>query len=383
MLQKFIISNYKNFKGDLCIDFTKMSGYQFNLDCISEGTISKMLIYGRNATGKTNLGLAINDIKEMMDEGLSMEVDILNADADEEEVRYEYTFSFDNRELIYLYSKSSEGMLLKEKLYIDAICIYDFDFHEMLYDYKNLILIEADEINIERYLAGQIKEEYEGEVFNLRIPFLKWLIGNVVFDKESIINKLASFIKRMDFITVGTGTGYRRRRWLNYFYRTLDSKDGVQKFETFLNAMGVKCRLKMEKTPDDQLELYLVYEKKLIPFYENISSGTKALMELYRQLFSQVISPSLIYLDEFDAFYHYEMAERVVCYFKNKYPSCQLIFTTHNTNLMTNRLVRPDCVFILSERGTLTSLCNATTRELREGHNLEKMYISGEFKQYE
>lgn len=383
MLQKFLISNYKNFKGDLFIDLTKISGYQFNLDCIYRGTISKMLIYGRNATGKTNLGLAINDIKEMMDEGLSMDTDILNADADEEEVRYEYTFSFDNRELIYQYSKSSEGMLLKEKLFIDTICIYDFDFHEMLYDYKNLIFIEADGINIDRYLDGQIKEEYEGEVFNLRIPFLKWLIGNVVFDKESIINKLASFITRMDFITVGTGTGYRRRRWLNYFYKTLDSKDGVQKFETFLNAMGVKCRLKMEKTPDDQLELYLVYGKKLIPFYENISSGTKALMELYRQLFSQVISPSLIYLDEFDAFYHYEMAERVVCYFKNKYPSCQLIFTTHNTNLMTNRLVRPDCVFILSEKGTLTSLCNATTRELREGHNLEKMYISGEFKHYE
>ena len=43
--------------------------------------------------------------------------------------------------------------------------------------------------------------------------------------------------------------------------------------------------------------------------------------------------------------------------------------TSHNTNLMTNRLMRPDCLFILSRTGTLTSLCNATERELREGHN--------------
>ena len=63
--------------------------------------------------------------------------------------------------------------------------------------------------------------------------------------------------------------------------------------------------------------------------------------------------------------------------------NCQMIMTSHNTNLMTNRLMRPDCMFILSRNGMLTALCNATTRELREGHNLEKMYIRWEFEKYE
>ena len=57
--------------------------------------------------------------------------------------------------------------------------------------------------------------------------------------------------------------------------------------------------------------------------------------------------------------------------------------TTHNTNLMTNRLIRPDCLIILSRSGTLTALSDATSRKLREGHNLEKLYISGEFEKYE
>ena len=77
------------------------------------------------------------------------------------------------------------------------------------------------------------------------------------------------------------------------------------------------------------------------------------------------------------------MAQNVIQFLKKKYPLCQIIMTSHNTNLMTNRLMRPDCLFILSSSGTLTSLCNATQRELREGHNLEKMYISGEFEKYE
>ena len=50
---------------------------------------------------------------------------------------------------------------------------------------------------------------------------------------------------------------------------------------------------------------------------------------------------------------------------------------------MSNRIMRPDCLFLLSTKGNLTPLQKATERELREGHNLAKMYMSGEFEQYE
>lgn len=59
MLREFRLKNYKNFKEEIIINFEKTAGYQFNTDCLSDGVISKMLIYGRNATGKTNLGSAI------------------------------------------------------------------------------------------------------------------------------------------------------------------------------------------------------------------------------------------------------------------------------------------------------------------------------------
>ena len=146
--------------------------------------------------------------------------------------------------------------------------------------------------------------------------------------------------------------------------------------------MGIERRLTLEKLPDEQRVLYFAHEI-LVPFYPNASSGTVALVNLYRRLIPRVWDASFIYLDEFDAFYHYEMAENVIKFFKRRYPKCQIIMTSHNTNLMTNRLMRPDCLFILSSTGTLTALCDATPRELREGHNLEKMYISGEFEKYE
>nr|WP_317283088.1 hypothetical protein [uncultured Sellimonas sp.] len=38
------IKNYKNFKDEICLDFSNTAGYQFSTDCLYDGLISKMLI---------------------------------------------------------------------------------------------------------------------------------------------------------------------------------------------------------------------------------------------------------------------------------------------------------------------------------------------------
>ena len=232
-----------------------------------------------------------------------------------------------------------------------------------------------------RYLQS-LEAGEDDEISESKLPFLRWLISNVALKNDSALIRLSNYVRRMMMITVGNRMQYRFVRLNQGFYESLESPDRLKDFEDFLNAMGIECKLVLKKLPDGQRELYFAH-KQLVPFYENASSGTLALVELYRRLVPKVWDASLIYLDEFDAFYHYEMAENVIRFFKQKYPKCQMIMTSHNTNLMTNRIMRPDCLFILSRKGTLTSLCNATERELREGHNLEKMYISGEFEKYE
>ena len=52
--------------------------------------------------------------------------------------------------------------------------------------------------------------------------------------------------------------------------------------------------------------------------------------------------------------------------------------TTHNTSIMTNDLLRPDCYFLMNGKG-IKSLANCTPKELREAHNIEKMYKAGAF----
>lgn len=384
MLKKFILKNYKNFKDEICVDFEDIAGYQFSTDCIENGMISKMLIYGRNATGKTNLGKAFMDIHSAM-LGSSRYINnrmLLNADSAEDSAMFSYMFQFDNKELIYRYARLSGYELRDEELLIDGTTIFKCDFAVNEYNFDNLKYIDAETANTKRYLQSLDALEETEEITEPKLPFLRWLISNVALENDSILIQLADYIKRMVMITAGNAMMFRPRKLYDIFYESLENQEKLQDLEDFLNTMGIECKLILRKLPDGQRELYFTHEK-LIPFYENASSGTLALVDLYRRLIPKVWDASFIYLDEFDAFYHYEMAENVIKFLKKKYPECQMIMTSHNTNLMTNRLMRPDCVFILSRTGTLTALCNATQRELREGHNLEKMYISGEFERYE
>lgn len=365
MLKKFTVSNYKNFKDEISLDFSKIGEYSFNADCLS-----MRLIYGRNATGKTNFGRALLDIKILLygmfrnDENSVL----INADS-QDTAKFIYEFQFGSDEVVYKYSRFANTELCDEELYINGEAIFKCDFKNSKFDFQGLSIISAETVNTKRYLN---KDEMDNEYV---LPFLRWLINNTAFSDDSVLIQLSKYVRKMGMITVGNDLLYSNRNFLE----NLKNPVYLHNFEDFLNLMGIECKLVLKELPDGQVELYFAH-KKLVPFYSTASSGTLALTSLYQKIVSNC---SLIYIDDFAAFYHYEMAEKLICYFKDKYPECQFIMTSHNTNLMTNKIVRPDCLFILSSRGTLTALCDATERELREGHNLEKMYISGEFEKYE
>lgn len=388
MLKRFVLRNYKNFKEDICVDFGNIAGYQFSSDCVTNGFIGKMLIYGRNATGKTNLGKALMDMRESLfgSERFVRRGAFLNADSAEDRAYFCYVFAIEGCELIYRYARCSNGALGSEELVIDGTTIFKCDFSHKRWEFDHLSHVDAGNVNVERYLQsldGSVNFSGSSELRKeFPLPFLRWLVNNAAFKKDAILMRLIDYVNRMVRIAVGDTMELGSRVVDQGFFASLAEPEALKEFEEFLNMMGITCGLTLKILPDGQSELYFAYEK-LIPFYENASSGTLALVDLYQRFVSVARNASFLYLDEFDAFYHYEMAENVICFLKHKYPKCQIIMTSHNTNLIANRLMRPDCLFILSTKGTLTALCDATARELREGHNLEKMYISGEFEHYE
>ena len=282
MLKKFTLKNYKNFKDEITIDFENIAGYQFNTDCLSDGIIGKILIYGRNATGKTNLGKALLDIGLTMFGGTRYAGNgiLLNADSIEDAAVFQYEFRFGDVDLGYKYSRLSNQELRDEELFIDGKSIFKCNFSSQKYNFDHLNYIDAETANIDRYLQS-LEVGEDDEISEPKLPFLRWLISNVALKNDSALIQLANYVRRMMMITVGNGMRYRFGRMNEGFYESLENPERLKDFEDFLNAMGIECKLILKKLPDGQRELYFAHEQ-LVPFYENASSGTLALAELNR-----------------------------------------------------------------------------------------------------
>lgn len=91
----------------------------------------------------------------------------------------------------------------------------------------------------------------------------------------------------------------------------------------------------------------------------------------------QMEKVSFVYIDEFDAFYHTDLSAAVI---KRviELKDTQAVITSHNTDLLSNSLLRPDCIFKLKDN-QIRPFSELTDKVLREAHNLQKMYKAGAF----
>ena len=80
--------------------------------------------------------------------------------------------------------------------------------------------------------------------------------------------------------------------------------------EKFLNKFDINEKLELKTLPTGKKEIYLQH-KKSIDFITSISSGTKALVKLFIWLIN-IEKLDFLYIDEFDAFYHYELSEKII-----------------------------------------------------------------------
>jgi len=158
---------------------------------------------------------------------------------------------------------------------------------------------------------------------------------------------------------------------------TIINDGNLEDFEKFLNESSVECKLSYIELNGDK-NITFNFGDIQLDFWSIASTGTKSLTLLYfwyKELQKSKFK-SLIFIDEFDAFYHHRLSYSVVKRLIEL--DAQVILTTHDINIMSNDLMRPDCYFIMSQ-SEITSISQKTKKELRVAHNLEKMYRAGSF----
>ena len=364
MLKLFEVSGFKNFHNTFRLDFSDVRDYKFNTECITDGRISKLIMYGRNGIGKSNFGLALfdivlhltsrNDVPNLYDY-------YLNNYADTRYASFHYVFEFGNSVIDYEYRKADAHDLQYEKVLVDGVTLYEYDYVHKTGDLSGVYEI-----------TPTLVFEYIGTDCILR-----YIVNNTMLADTHPLKQMLSFVNRMLWFRVSDENehiGYKNTT--DDYSSFMIDNEWITEFENLLVRAGISCRLIAKESYDGVRRLYFD-GNILLSFFTTASSGAKALYTLYYWLKS-ASDISLIFLDNFDAYYNFELGE-IVTSILLQLSNTQVILTSHNTHLLTNRLMRPDCYFLLAN-DRLVSLANATNRELREGHNLEKLYIGGEFE---
>ena len=364
MLQKFKVQNYKNFRDEFVWDFANTKSYEFNEQLVEKGILKAAIVYGKNAAGKTNLGLAITDITIHLTDFSQASVKkshYKNLLSHNKTACFEYTFCFDDNVLVYFYEKEDRLKLIREVVRINGREVLSADINCA----AKVNLKGAEQLNI--------------DVWNGSISLVKYVAKNTILDKNDINSwtfmQFIRFVEHMIWFSSTEGNMYSGySNFEGSICENIAQMRAIDELQEFLHELGIEVQL-MEKEEGEQKNICCVYKNKIVLFQDVWSSGTRALCFLF-VWYLQMKNMSFVYVDEFDAFYHYELAEAVVR--KLVKSGAQVVFTSHNTDLMTNDLLRPDCYFELKDN-QIKSFSDSTSKALRQAHNIQKMYKAGAF----
>jgi hypothetical protein len=126
----------------------------------------------------------------------------------------------------------------------------------------------------------------------------------------------------------------------------------------------------------------LASEAVILPFDQE-SQGTRTLFELSGLVVAVLKNGGLLVVDELDRSLHPHLALKIVGTFSDPATNpnnAQLIFNTHDTNLLDTRILRRDQIWF-TEKGDdgATRLFPLTDFRARKYENLERGYLQGRY----
>lgn len=413
MLVNFTVKNYRSFKRERTFHMEATSIKEHKESVVHAGKYSLLplaVLYGANSGGKSNLIQAIATMRGMirrsvrLNEGDKLPYDpfMLDETSDKhptsfeiqfikDEVLYRYGFEYDREEIVseWLYEKR-----FGEKEY------------ELFMRSHDLI-----EVSHTRFPEGAGKEE----LTNGNRLFLS-LVAQLKGEKA---NRVMAWFRKCNVLSGIESEGYEAFT-LRMFLEHLEGADEAQRFFQTLQLgfngfsvrkvdipkealesapESIKSQLERDLTSGNFVEpttMHNVYnEDGLVvgerSFHKNQmeSEGTKKVIEMSGPIFDTLREGKTLIVDELDAKLHPLLTRNIVLLFmdpKSNPHGAQLIFATHDTNLLDLDVVRRDQIWFAEKDKvestdiySLVEFKDEDGKKVRNDRDIKRDYIRGRY----
>lgn len=381
MLVQFMLKNVLSFKNESTLDMSAINAYkEHECNLIDNGSKEKFIrvaaIYGANASGKSNLYLAMTYFQRIIVESLN------NVDDGEltaiEKFYVPFSFEKDNHE-----NSEFQIVLILENFEYR----YGFEYNaerietEWLYR-KNLntnrtsIIFERSTETVE--FGSSIKKECD--VYKEQVPAETLVLS--FFNKLKLKTDLFKCVYSgiMDILAVPTDFCEETSILETFLPQIIEHEK--EKLLEFLAAIDTgikdityddsKNKIRFETfhadRNGDRYPLNLYFE----------SEGTIKSIMLFLYAHIAILNDCSLFVDELNVKLHPLLLKFIIDLFYNKNSTAQLIYTTHDTTLMDKKFFRRDQIwFVQKDEFGYSELVALSDFKVRSDASFEKDYLAG------
>ena len=413
MLLQFSVNNFKSIKDTITFSLattSKDSGNSFNIRKYE--LLNSAIIYGANASGKSNFLKAMAFMGRIVlnKDKVIQSTDVLpytpfklNTETKEasstfemvffiNEIKYRYGFELDNTtvysEWLYADEKGKES-----KLFYRDMSEEDYVNPNKFHEGNGFFNKKASEIHVSKNQLFIWKCDQDGGEISKSI--LNWFNRLNMIDgmeHDGYINYTMSKMKNKDF-----------KNDIVSLVKTADI--GIEDIvleeekvpESILDSMPFSDEMKQKIVKDGGLTQILIntYHKvfdennnevgtTIFELDNEESKGTRKFFKMSAPILNTLKEGKVLIIDELDASLHPMLTRHLIKLFHNKdvnKNNAQLIFATHDTNLLKKTMFRRDQVWLSekNEYGATDLYSLAQFNNVRKDEDFEKQYIQGKY----
>ena len=406
MLLRFSVSNHLSIRDPQELFFVASSLKDERaglIECAAApngSLLPAVVIYGPNASGKSNLIEAIHTMRWMvltsqtkgepgggvprhpfkLDPASSQLPSRFDIDFVVDGVRHHYGFKASSTafeaEWLYAFPKSQRRMLFEREG--DT-----FNFGRGLRGQNNSIARLTRPNSLYLSAAAQNSHEQLSKIFG----FFRSMLGlrgvsvpsekaSEQLTKQGMDSRVIDFLKK-----INTGVFDYRRKEIEF---SEEVRAASQEISAVVKRLGGKIEMDVG---DKRVTIELAHHgRDGEPVYlelERESAGTRRLLIVLDLAYKALDQGRPLCVDEFDASLHTQASEEVLklfCSPETNPKGAQLIATTHDTNLLQSPVLRRDQVWFTEKNADgATQLYPLTDIRTRKGDNIKRGYLQGRY----